>query len=137
MERMERVLERGSELSVLEEAVRDLRVGRGRLVLVGGEAGIGKTTLVRALRPRVEDELSFLVSVCEPLSVPVPLAPLREPAEAAGDMDLAESEPSDRLSLAKRLLAALVGRAPAVAVVEDVHWADHDPRRAAAAGATG
>ena len=49
---------------------------------------------------------------------------MRELAEAAGDVDLAEAELSDRLLLARRLLAALAARAPAVAVVEDTHWAD-------------
>ena len=68
---MERVLEREAELSVLEEAVRDLATGRGCLAVVGGEAGIGKTTLVRALRARVEHRTSFLVGACEALSVPV------------------------------------------------------------------
>ncbi|MGH2896188.1 MAG: ATP-binding protein, partial [Solirubrobacteraceae bacterium] len=121
---MERVLERETELSALEEAVGESREGRGRLVLVGGEAGIGKTTLVRALRERVGDETDFFVAACESLSVPVPLGPVRELAEAAGDIDLAEPEWSDRLLLARRLLAALADRGPAVAVVEDAHWAD-------------
>lgn len=121
---MERVLERDAELLVLEEAVRELDAGRGCLVLIGGEAGIGKTTLVRALRRRIQEHVSFLVGACEPLSVPVPLGPLRELAEAAGTVELAADEGGDRLALASRLLAALSDRAPAVAVVEDAHWAD-------------
>jgi DNA-binding CsgD family transcriptional regulator len=124
MARMEQVLEREAELSVLEEAVRGLDLGRGGVVLVGGEAGIGKTTLMRELRRRVADRATFLVGACEALSVPVPLAPLRELSEAAGDPDLAGSEGSDRLLLARRLLRAIVDHAPAVAVVEDAHWAD-------------
>ncbi|MGH2867129.1 MAG: AAA family ATPase, partial [Solirubrobacteraceae bacterium] len=113
---MERVLEREGELSVLEEAVRALDEGGGCVVLVGGEAGIGKTTLVRALRGRVDDRVAFRVGACEPLSVPVPLGPLRELAEATGDLDLADPERSDRLLLVRRLLAALTRLAPAVAV---------------------
>jgi predicted ATPase len=124
MTRMERVLEREDELSQLEGAVRGLGDGRGCVVLVGGEAGSGKTTLVRVLRARVDDQVTFLGGACEPLSVPVPLAPLRELAEAAGDLDLADPERSDRLLLVRRLLAALVDRAPVVAVLEDAHWAD-------------
>ncbi|HET8607891.1 MAG TPA: AAA family ATPase [Gaiellaceae bacterium] len=120
---MERVLEREAELAALEDAVRALGGSRGCLVLLGGEAGIGKTTLVRALRERVGGGTGFYVGACEALSVPVPLAPLRELAEEAGDPDLASPE-GDRLLLARRLLAALVERGPAVAVVEDAHWAD-------------
>jgi DNA-binding CsgD family transcriptional regulator len=118
------MLEREGELAVLEEAIRALGAGQGCVVLVGGEAGIGKTTLVRALREHVDDRVAFLVGVCEPLSVPVPLGPLRELVEAAGDLDLAGPGNGDPLLLVRRLQAALVGRAPVVAVVEDAHWAD-------------
>ncbi|HET8527571.1 MAG TPA: AAA family ATPase [Gaiellaceae bacterium] len=118
----ERVLEREAELAALEQVVHGLAERRGRLVLVGGEAGIGKTTLVRALRARAGDGVPFLVGACEPLSVPAPLAPLRELAQAAGLPDLPETD--DRLLLARRLLDGLAARGPAVAVVEDAHWAD-------------
>ena len=121
---MERLLEREHELALLTDVVHGLRDGRGCLVLVAGEAGIGKTALVRALRGRAGGEATFLVGACEALSVPVPLGPLRELAEAAGDLDLADPGDADRLSLARRLLAALAARAPVVAVVEDAHWAD-------------
>ncbi|HET8672864.1 MAG TPA: AAA family ATPase [Thermoleophilaceae bacterium] len=121
---MERLLEREAPLEMLAAAVRDAAAGRGSLVLVGGEAGIGKTSLVRALRERVADHVAFLVGACEPLSVPVPLAPLRELAEAAGAGDLTELDGGDRLVLARTLLEALSARAPAVAVIEDAHWAD-------------
>jgi DNA-binding NarL/FixJ family response regulator len=121
---MERLLEREAPLETLGGAVRDAAAGRGSLVLVGGEAGIGKTSLVRALRERVADEVAFLVGACEPLSVPAPLAPLRELADAAGAGDLTGLDGADRLVLARALLEALAARAPAVAVIEDAHWAD-------------
>lgn len=121
---MERLLERERELGVLDDVVRGVVAGRGCLVLVAGEAGIGKTSLVRALRERAGDDVAVLVGACEPLSVPVPLAPLRELAEAVGDLALAEAATADRLELARRLLADLTARAPVVAVVEDAHWAD-------------
>jgi len=120
---MESLLERDDELALLEEVVRAAAGGRGALVLVGGEAGIGKTTLVRALRARAGARARFVEGACEPLSVPVPLAPVRDLGEAAG---LAEDafDGDDRRALARRLLDALTARAPAVAVIEDAHWAD-------------
>jgi hypothetical protein len=76
------------------------------------------------LQERLSDQVTFLVDACESLSVPVPLGPLRELAESAGDLDLADPGRSDRLVLARRLLASLTDHALAVAVVEDAHWAD-------------
>src|SRR5579871_1257574 len=118
---MARLLERDEELAVLGTAVARAAEGAGSVVLVGGEAGIGKTSLVRALAERRGAEVSFLLGACEPLSVPVPLAPWREVLDAAGGGDL---EGDDRLLLARSLLGALRNRAPAVVVIEDAHWAD-------------
>ena len=117
---MQPLLEREDDLAALERVVRDGAAGVGRLVLVGGEAGIGKTSLIRALRGRVTDEVGFVVGSCEPLSVPVPLAPLRELADGTGGR-LAGGDP---LTLAGELVDVLTRRAPVVAVVEDAHWAD-------------
>jgi DNA-binding CsgD family transcriptional regulator len=119
-----RVLERDHELGELADAVRDARAGSGSVVLVSGEAGIGKSSLLRELRSRTDEDTTFLIGVCEPLSVPVPLAPLRGLAEAAGGGDLIEVASDDRLVLARRVVSLLAGTAPVVAIVEDVHWAD-------------
>jgi len=108
------LLEREAELTALLGAAEAVSHGEGRFVLVAGEAGAGKTSLVRELRRRVES----VVAACEPLSVPAPLAPLRELASGLPELD-----GDDRIALARALLAALAaGRA--VAVVEDAHWAD-------------
>ncbi len=121
---MASLLEREDQLRILEGAVVTATGGRGCLVLIGGEAGIGKTSLVRALRARSAGRFTFLVGACEPLSVPVPLGPLRELSEAAGAGDLSELGSDDRLVLARQLLNGLASRAPAIAVIEDLHWAD-------------
>ena len=121
---VEHLLEREEELGMLAGVVDAAVRGRGGLVFMGGEAGAGKTSLVRALRARTGEAVTFVVGVCEPLSVPVPLGPLRELSGAAGGGDLAELANGDRLTLAYRLLGTLARRAPVVAVIEDVHWAD-------------
>ncbi|QEC49891.1 AAA family ATPase [Baekduia soli] len=120
---MSGLLERADELAALDAVVADLDRDRGRLVLVGGEAGIGKTSLVRVLGARAGG-VRALVGACEPLSVPIPLAPLRELAEASGGFDLLALETQDRLRLTSALLGALARVAPVVAVIEDAHWAD-------------
>ncbi len=93
-------------------------------MLVAGEAGIGKTSLIRALHGELAGGVTFVSGACEALSVPVPLAPLRELLEAAG-ADASTARPGeDRLAWARSLLSVLAKRAPVVAAVEDAHWAD-------------
>jgi DNA-binding CsgD family transcriptional regulator len=119
-----RLLERDDELELLVRMVVDAADGAGSLVLVGGEAGIGKTTLVRALRDSLDERVAFFVGACEPLSVPIPLGPVRELVEAAGAGELAQLGSDDRLVLMRAFQDALERRAPVVAVIEDLHWAD-------------
>jgi DNA-binding CsgD family transcriptional regulator/tetratricopeptide (TPR) repeat protein len=118
------LLERERPLEMLAEGAAEAAAGTGRLVFVGGEAGIGKTSLIRALRDRLGDKFTFLIGACEPLSVPVPLGPVRELVEAAGAEDPLQLESNDRLLLVRAWEAALEPHLPAVAVIEDAHWAD-------------
>ncbi|QXJ23356.1 AAA family ATPase [Actinomadura graeca] len=117
------LLERERELSRLGQIVACVKEARGTLVLVSGEAGIGKTSLVTALRDRLGRRVRFIVTGCEPLSVPVPLAPVRALLEAtgAGTSGLGDG---DRRVLAGDLTAALGRAGPAVVVIEDLQWAD-------------
>jgi len=52
----EQIIGRDRELAVLRQCWRDARAGRGRVVELVGEAGIGKSRLVRALRAELADE---------------------------------------------------------------------------------
>ena len=119
-----RLLEREDELGLLAGVVAGAVGGRGCLVFVGGEAGIGKTSLVRAMRASLPAGVAFVSAGCEPLSVPVPLAPLRELLQVSGRDDLAAAGTDDRVALARSVLGVLVDWTPVVAVVEDAHWAD-------------
>jgi ABC-type transport system involved in cytochrome c biogenesis ATPase subunit len=51
------LLEREAEVETLTVMARRVREGRGTVVLVRGEAGIGKTSLLRVLRDRVSPPL--------------------------------------------------------------------------------
>jgi SAM-dependent methyltransferase len=59
---VEALLERESELEALAELVDAARAGTGSFVFVAGEAGIGKTSLLRALRSRLADEATARVT---------------------------------------------------------------------------
>ncbi|MGZ4243862.1 MAG: ATP-binding protein [Solirubrobacteraceae bacterium] len=121
---MEPLLERDAELLVLTALLDGAQRGSGGVLLICGEAGIGKTSLVRAARAAHGESVRFLTGSCEPLSVPVPLAPIRELGAAAGAAELVDAASDDRMALARRLLDALSAAGPAVAVLEDAHWAD-------------
>jgi DNA-binding CsgD family transcriptional regulator len=119
---VDRLLEREVELEALVAAVERARSGRGTVALVRGEAGIGKTSLLRALKERAR--LPFHVGHCEPLSVPEPLGAMRELADGLGVPDMPELAAPDRRALARTLQIALASAGPAVVAVEDAHWAD-------------
>ena len=78
------LLEREQHLDQLEEHLRQAAAGHGRLVLVGGEAGVGKTALVDAFCRRVAGTAAVLRTSCDALSTPGPLGPVRDLAPALG-----------------------------------------------------
>jgi DNA-binding CsgD family transcriptional regulator len=120
------LLERAGDLAQLTEALADVeRTARGRLLLVGGEAGIGKTILVRRFCEELVEPASVLWGACDPLFTPRPLGPLLAVAgEASGKLrEVVESD-----ALPHEVVAALAGilrsRKPTAFVLEDAHWAD-------------
>ena len=79
------LLERASELSRLHEGAQEAAdVRRGQVVLVSGEAGIGKTELLRQFRASLPRRFSVLWGTCDPLFTPGPLGALLEPAAEVG-----------------------------------------------------
>jgi DNA-binding CsgD family transcriptional regulator len=120
------LLERSGELSCLHgcsKETADLR--RGRVVLVSGEAGIGKTALLRQFRASLPRRFSVLWGTCDPLFTPRPLGPLLEPAgEVGGELAVLVEGDARPHEVAGALLAELRGRAPSVLVLEDLHHAD-------------
>src|SRR5919198_4863908 len=77
------LLEREAGLAELEAALREAAEGRGRLVLIVGEAGVGKTALVRHAGA-TRGASRVLVGACEPLGTPEPLGPLFDVAADLG-----------------------------------------------------
>src|SRR5919107_5073337 len=110
------LLERDREREALEQAIEESR-SAGRVVVVAGEAGIGKTALVSSLA----DGHRVLWGACDPLITPRPMGPLRDAADEAGGA-LADAVEGSREDLLSGVLDGL--GAPAALVVEDLHWAD-------------
>ena len=120
------LLERQAELRVLESAVELAGEGHGSTVLVLGEAGIGKTTLLRSFLASMSDRVRVLEGSCEDLLTPRPLGPLRDAALAgAGPLSEALAAPTDQTHLLEATAHELeAGPPPTMLVVEDAHWAD-------------
>jgi AAA ATPase domain len=122
-QRPDELLERSRHVAALDESFAAVRGGAaGRLVFVGGEAGVGKTALVRRFCENHRSD-RILWGACDPLFTPRPLGPFVEIAEAAGG-ELEELVTSG--ARPHEIAAALIRecRNPTIVVVEDVHWAD-------------
>jgi len=120
------LLERDSQLALLGEALASATAGHGRVALLSGEPGIGKTSLVRAFVDRHRDIGRTLWGICDDLSTPRAFGPLRDVAGEVGDdlaSALAEEAPPERLL--DLVLAELTRPpTPVVLVIDDLHWAD-------------
>src|SRR5690606_25709371 len=97
----------------------------GRLVMVSGEAGAGKTALVRAFRASQPSGVLTLFGACDAMSAPRPLGPLLDFADAVAS-ELAELVETGRREQAFSLLLKRLGSRQTnnVLVLEDLHWAD-------------
>jgi DNA-binding CsgD family transcriptional regulator/tetratricopeptide (TPR) repeat protein len=119
-------LERASQLAELHDELRKTAEAAGRAVFLGGEAGVGKSTLVRRLRDEVIGEFRILVGACDPLGTPRPLGPLLDMLDDLGDeVENAVLHGAPRATLFRGILRAITGvRTPALMIIEDAHWAD-------------
>jgi DNA-binding CsgD family transcriptional regulator/tetratricopeptide (TPR) repeat protein len=121
---VEELLERDDSMAFLGEVLDGIRSGAdGRLVMVGGQAGVGKTALLRRFCSAAGARV--LWGACEPLRTPRPLGPLLDVAETTGgELEELVTGGARPHEVAAALLRELRPGAPAVLVLEDVHWAD-------------
>lgn len=117
------LLERDAALRSARDYLTAAAKGNGRLVFVGGEAGVGKTTFVDRVVAEAGSAARVASGACDGSTTPTPLGPLREmlPALPGGVWP----EGADRADVFLRLSEAL-GRpgTPYLLVIEDAHWAD-------------
>ncbi|HVN13939.1 MAG TPA: AAA family ATPase [Kineosporiaceae bacterium] len=119
------LLEREHQLRAVSAYLGDAAAGHGRLVFVGGEAGVGKTTFVRHAVAGAADAARSASGSCDGSSTPAPLSPL---------VDMLPALPTDvwpagadRHEIFARLVSALrtpPTPQPYLLVLEDLHWAD-------------
>lgn len=120
------LLERETYLHELGGLLDDAVARRGRILFLGGEAGVGKTSLIEAFLGQVGTDVDAVRSSCDALSTPGPLSSVRPHASALGitfQPHLREAQFRDDLFHA--MYDALDRRSdPVLMVGEDAHWAD-------------
>lgn len=127
---------RDGELGTLQARLADAIAGRGSLVLIGGEAGVGKTTLADTLTSEAAGAgARVLIGHCYDRSETPPYGPWDEIVRqlransTTSDLPLApllDAAPSQAALFAQvhNFLAAVSAERPGVLVFEDLHWAD-------------
>ena len=121
------LLERESHLQQLSAALDGLiRHSVGACVLVVGEAGVGKTSLVRRFLDLRRGQAEVYWGACEALFTPRPLGPIADIASALPPGLAAQVHTGNTYNgLFPSFLAFLRERPRAtVLVIEDAHWAD-------------
>ena len=118
MELLERDLQLKALRSALSEAGKE-----GRVALVYGEAGIGKTSLVAHFIKENEKSWRILQGACDLLFTPRPLGPLFDIApQTQGNLPTLLDSESNRQAILSECLEELKIQ-KTILIIEDVHWA--------------
>jgi DNA-binding CsgD family transcriptional regulator/tetratricopeptide (TPR) repeat protein len=120
--RNERLIEREEQLRALGEVVAESSAGR--VVLLSGEAGFGKTSILQVLINSLDHRYRVMVAACEPVGIPVAFGPLFDlleefPEELRNDIRSAARRPAVYAGMLDILKNDRI-----VLVLEDMHWAD-------------
>ena len=130
---------RQRERTWLRQALGTTLDGHGSLILVSGEAGIGKTTLVEDLAWQASERGALVLSGgCFELTTSPPYGPWLNafgsysstkdlptlPPSLQGCETGESGSPNDLFRQAQRFLETLSARVPLVLILEDLHWAD-------------
>ena len=120
------LIERAGFLTSLQSKFESVLAGEGHCILLSGEAGIGKTSLVKTFCNDLRKDYKIYQGTCDALFTPRPLAPLYDILSQMGkgfsefSIDIA-----DRTAFFTSFFHELQNQKEASLIVfEDIHWAD-------------
>jgi DNA-binding NarL/FixJ family response regulator len=120
------LLERETAIASITDCITSLAQS-GKVLLLSGEAGIGKTTLLEHVRMHANAGIDVHWLGCDPLFTPRPYAPIYDFAQVVSASLLADLDtgatPSKIVGGFYQALSELAK--PAILIIEDLHWADH------------
>jgi DNA-binding CsgD family transcriptional regulator/tetratricopeptide (TPR) repeat protein len=122
------LLEREGELGLLTDLLADVGSSGGKVVLIRGEAGIGKSSLVGGFLNSAADIAHIHIGYCDDLQTPQPLGPLWDVSRSEAVLRKA-LQSRDRQAVLESFFDLMTGSLrPTVVVIEDTQWSDEATR---------
>ncbi len=120
------LIERDGFLDLLQTQLNNTAAGEGHCLFISGEAGIGKTTLVKAFLKQQADSCLIYQGACDALFTPRPLAPLHDILwHVSKDRWPVSTILEERSALFANFFQELSTKEKQLLIVfEDIHWAD-------------
>jgi DNA-binding CsgD family transcriptional regulator len=120
------LIERAGFLTLLQKQFSAIAGGEGHCVFVSGEAGIGKTSLVKTFCRALRQDYNVYTGTCDALFTPRPLAPLYDILlQVNSDLWKNSGSMADRTGLFSSFFHELSHQQKSFIIVfEDIHWAD-------------
>jgi DNA-binding CsgD family transcriptional regulator len=120
------LIERAGYLASMQHAFQNVDAGEGHCIFVSGEAGIGKTSLVREFCNRVKNKSDIFQGTCDALFSPRPLAPLYDILlQVWNNLPEYSNDMRERTKLFTEFFFEIKNKKEiSVIVFEDIHWAD-------------
>jgi ATP/maltotriose-dependent transcriptional regulator MalT len=120
------LIERGELLNLLQKKFTHVAEGEGHCVFISGEAGIGKTSLVKTFCKQQQVNCAVYQGACDSLFTPRLLAPLHDIIwQVHSDLWPVSHTIEERFELFLRFFHELSKKEEKVLIVfEDIHWAD-------------
>src|SRR6187399_1544480 len=121
------LIERAAFLNTLRSQFQNiLSRDEGHCIFISGEAGIGKTSLLKAFCRDIKTRCNIYQGTCDALFTPRPMAPLYDILIQLGN-DPAENnvDNKNRTGFFTKLFQGLAHqKEPCIVIFEDIHWAD-------------